>query len=336
VRDHAIPHYFPADGRGDSSYWLGLRQRAGAHPCWTSGDEVWGFESERSRRFFDECVPVPTVPISCRLVTSHAGYSGESTLLEEIYKRGMALPEIARGLHAGDGQLFFWSHESLAPWQNERWLIDMRRTLRPNQYARMIENRFTSTEAAFITAQEWDNITTLGGTSHYNPLVPIWCGVDASTKRDSTAVVCVTYSTKTGIVTLVRHYIFQPSPDEPLDFEHTIEATIRDLRKHFSIRKILYDPFQMASTAQRLAREGLPMEEYPQTVGNLSAMSQLLYELIRGRQLSVYPDAALRLAATRCVAVESSRGLRISKEKASHKIDCIVRCIRLSDRLGTD
>jgi hypothetical protein len=37
-----------------------------------------------------------------------------------------------------------------------------------------------------------------------------------------------------------------------------------------------------------------------------------------------YPDDALRLAISRAVAVESSRGWRIAKEKQAHKIDVVV------------
>ena len=50
----------------------------------------------------------PTRKISCRLTVSYAGFAGESVLLEELYKRGMALPEIGPALHAGDGMLFAW------------------------------------------------------------------------------------------------------------------------------------------------------------------------------------------------------------------------------------
>jgi hypothetical protein len=234
-------------------------------------------------------VPSPARVTSCRLVTSYAGFENESTLLQELYKRGLNQPLIGTDLHGGDSLLMYWTHDPVAPWQNERWLMDMRRQLPPNQYLRMIENRFVTTEAAFITPEMWDDITTLAGTPQYNPLVPIWIGIDASTKRDSTAIVCVTHSKKTGVVSLARHYIFQPSPSDPLDFEATIERTIRDLRQHFSIRKILYDPFQMAATAQRLTRENLPLEEFPQTSANLSAMSQNLYELIRSRHCRSIP-----------------------------------------------
>jgi hypothetical protein len=38
----------------------------------------------------------------------------------------------------------------------------------------------------------------------------------------------------------------------------------------------------------------------------------------------VYRDPELRLAVSRAVALETSRGWRITKEKASHKIDVVV------------
>ena len=87
----------------------------------------------------------PARKISCRLTTTYAGFSGESVLLEELHKRGMALPdEVGPHLRAGDGMLFAWHTEPVAPWQDERWLAEMRRSLRPSAYARMILNEFVS------------------------------------------------------------------------------------------------------------------------------------------------------------------------------------------------
>jgi phage terminase large subunit-like protein len=62
---------------------------AGANPTITCFDELWGYTSERSRRLFDEMITSPARKISCRLTVSYAGFTGESQLLEEIYKRGM-------------------------------------------------------------------------------------------------------------------------------------------------------------------------------------------------------------------------------------------------------
>ena len=43
-----------------------------------------------------------------------------------------------------------------------------------------------------------------------------------------------------------------------------------------------------------------------------------------GRNLAVYPDAGIRLAISRAVGIEGSRGWKISKDKQAHKIDVVV------------
>jgi phage terminase large subunit-like protein len=298
---------------------------AGANPSVSSFDELWGYTSERSRRLWDEMVPPPTRKIACRLVTTYAGFENESTLLEELYKRGLKQPQLATAMHGGDGLLMFWTHEPQAPWQTEAWLHEMRRSLRPNQYLRMIENRFVSGEASFVEMTAWDRCVNPELTPvHSNPLLPLWVGVDASVKHDSSAIVAVTHDSKAQQVRLVCHRVFQPSPEQPLDFESTIEATLLELGKRFQVRKVLFDPYQMQATAQRLARLGLPIEEFPQSSPNLTAASQNLFELIQGQAIVAYPDSAIRLAISRAIAVETPRGWRISKTTASHKIDVVV------------
>jgi phage terminase large subunit-like protein len=298
---------------------------AGANPVISSFDELWGYTSERSRRLWDEMVPSPVRKISARLVTTYAGFEGESVLLEELYKRGLAQRQVGDALHTGDGLLMFWSHAPVAPWQTEAWLSDMRRSLRPNQYLRMIENRFVTTESSFVDMADWDACVDPAAT----PLVvdqalPVWLGVDASVKRDSTAIVAVTWDKPASKVRLVFHRVFQPSVKAPLDFEATVERTVRELTTRFAVRGVFFDPYQMAAVAQRLQQAGVRMNEYPQTVGNLTEIGSNLYELIKARGIIAYPDADLRLAISRSIAVETSRGWRLAKEKAAHKIDIVV------------
>jgi hypothetical protein len=45
---------------------------------------------------------------------------------------------------------------------------------------------------------------------------------------------------------------------------------------------------------------------------------------VKGANLDVYVDEAIRLAVKRAVALETTRGWRIAKEKSSHKIDVVV------------
>jgi phage terminase large subunit-like protein len=298
---------------------------AGHNACFSTFDELWGYTSERSRRLWDEMSTSPVRKISGRLTTTYAGYEGESQLLEELYKRGLAQPKVGKDLHAGDGILMFWTHEPIAPWQSQAWLDEQRRSLRPNQYLRQIENRFVTSESTFVDIEKWDACVDAQATAFVaDKNLPIWVGVDASTKHDSSAVCAVTWDQAEQKVRLVTHKVFQPSPDDPLDFEDTIETTLRDLADRFEVRKILFDPWQMQAVAQRLTRAGLPILEFPQTVSNLTAASQNLYELVEHGNLKVYADAAMRLAVSRAVAVETARGWRISKEKQSHKIDVVV------------
>jgi phage terminase large subunit-like protein len=298
---------------------------AGANPTISVFDELWGVTSERGHRLFDEMVPVPTRKVSVRLTTTYAGFTGESKLLEELYKRGLRGKRIATDLHAGGGMLMYYTNRCPAPWQTREWREQMRAQLRPNGYLRLIENRWVTSESTFVPVEWLDACVDAAMSPELADMrLSVWAGVDASTKRDSTAVVCCAFDTAAKKVRLVWHRIFQPSPADPLDFEATIEQTLLDLRRRFYVREIRYDPWQMQAVAQRLVAAGLPMVEFAQSVPNLTEASTNLYELIKGRNLAAYPDDDLRLAISRCVALETARGWKISKATASHKIDVVV------------
>jgi phage terminase large subunit-like protein len=209
---------------------------AGANPTLTVFDELWGYTSENAHRLWDEMVPVPTRRVSGRLTVTYAGYEGESTLLESLYKRGLQGKLISKDLYAQTGMLMFWSHEPVAPWQTPEWLQQMRQQLRPNAYLRMVENRWVSSESTFVDVSWWDACIVLD----LRPVIldvslPVWIGVDASVKKDSTALVGVTWDSSKKKVRLVNHRIFQPKPTDPLDFEATIEQTLLDLKQRFAI-----------------------------------------------------------------------------------------------------
>jgi phage terminase large subunit-like protein len=299
---------------------------AGSNPTFVSFDELWAYTSERSRRLWDELVPgVPTRRVSGRLTTTYAGFDGESELLWQLYQRGLRGEVVGPSLYRQPGLLMAWHTEAIAPWQTASWIETMRLTLRPSAFLRMISNTFASAESTFVDPAWW--AACEDPALHpvvANPRLPVWVGIDASVKRDSTAVVVCAWDAEAKKVWLVWHRIWQPSVTEPLDFEATVATTVRDLCRRFDVRAVKYDPFQLVAVAQRLTAEGVPMEEFPQTVSNLTESSSNLYELIKGGNVRVYRDDGLRLAVLRAVAVETARGWRIAKEKASHKIDVVV------------
>lgn len=297
---------------------------AGSNPTITVFDELWGYISERSHRLWDEMVPVPTRKVSVRLTVTYAGFSGESDLLESLYKRGVNGEQIAPDLYQGDGMLAFWTHVAPAPWQSAQWRDQMRQQLRPNAFLRLIQNEWVTTESTFVPIEWWDACLREGVRPIVaDPKLAVWVGLDGSVKRDTTALAVCAWDRAEKRVRLVQHRIFTPTPTDPINFE-ALEKTLLQLRGRFHVKEIRYDPYQLASTAQRLQRAGLPMVEFPQTVAALTESSSNLYDLLKGRNFSAYPDADLRLAISRCVAIETSRGWRIAKEKASHRIDVIV------------
>jgi len=300
---------------------------AGGNQNVTSFTELWAYNSERLRRLWDETLPPPTRKIACRIVDTYAGFEGESALLKEIYTQGMTGEQIAPDLYSIPGViLMYWSHESHAPWKSPTWAEEMRRTLRPNAYLRLIENRWVSGESAFVPIEWFDACTDpalypIATRGH--EIGSVYVGVDASVKSDHTAIVAVAFDHETKRVRLVWHRVFRPSRNRPIEFA-AVESTLLDLRQLFPVRAVLYDPFQMAASAQRLTARGVPMEEFPQSIQNLTAMGQNLFDLIKARALWAYDDAEIRAGMQHAVAVETSRGWKLAKEKASAKVDVVV------------
>ena len=69
-----------------------------------------------------------------------------------------------------------------------------------------------------------------------------------------------------------------------------------------AIISVLYDPYQIG-VSQRLGRDDIRMEEFPQTLGNLTEASQM-FEQIQGRNFVGYRDEAIRTVIARATAIE--------------------------------
>ena len=134
--------------------------------------------------------------------------------------------------------------------------------------------------------------------------LPIYVGVDASVKRDSTALVAVSFDKKTQMVRLVQHRAFTPAPGDPINFEQTVDATIIDWRNRFVLRAIGEPPRQSQASAQRLAKAGMPIKEYPQTVPKLDGGHEATY-LIKSRAEALRSTLTLR-CGWRCLVRLSS------------------------------
>jgi hypothetical protein len=150
----------------------------------------------------------------------------------------------------------------------------------------------------------------------------LFIGLDASVKHDSTALVCIKYDRFTDNLILADHRIWQPSPGAPMDFESTVEFYLRRLQAYNTrIEKVLCDPFQMHRTVTILQNAGGPIEPFPQTHPNLTLATETLYSRLTERRISFYPADDLRQHVLNAASIEKSRGIRLSKEKQTLKID---------------
>lgn len=311
---------------------------AGANPSLTVFDELWGYTSERSHRLWDEMVPSPARLISARFTVTYAGFVGESDLLEGLYEQAMAGEVVATDLRTSPGMLTYWTHELRAPWQTEAWRASVQRQLRPTAYQRLIENRFVTSESPYLPEAWWDRAVDperqAGPGIATRPLV--WVGVDASTKRDATALVACGWDPRTRRVLLLEHQVVYPSPEKPLDFEHSIEGTLQSWAAKYTLRTVRYDPYQLVAVAQRLQRLGLPMREATQTLPYLTSIASQLYDLFRDQRIMTYASDEIRTALRHAVLIESSRGSRIGKTNVKHKVDVIVALAMAAHAAATD
>jgi phage terminase large subunit-like protein len=288
-------------------------------------DELWGYTMERAQRLFEELTPPPTEENAWVLIVTVAGWTAESVLLERLYKRGLAGERIDDELEvyrAGDLTMF-WSHTPRQPWQTEQYYASQREILRHNNFARLHENRWVTNETAFITPELWDGAVD----PQHQPLLPSkneteFVAVDIGLKSDNAAVVRV--RRRDHQIVLAGYRLWKPSRTEPLNLEETVEAYLREVCEQNFVRRIVIDPWQAARSIQTLKAAGLPIEEFPQTTANTTRMAQTLFDVLKGRNLVLFEDDDLRQQAMNTVAIETPRGFRIAKEKASKKIDAIV------------
>ncbi len=292
---------------------------AGSNPSLVVFDELWSFEdteSDNARKFYTELTTVPSRKSPLNLIVTYAGYD-EDTLLFELYKKGLA---------GTDPKMFtFWTHENLASWITPEYLATQRERLRPNTYLRLHENRWTAGEDEFIPIADWDACVD----ENHRPLIDdpgkklrVVAAVDIGTKSDTSAVVAV--AKVDNKIILITHRKWSPSAENPIDIEETVEKYLLELKDKFNIIEVRYDPYQFHRSGTSLAKSGLNMVEFPQTLPNLTEMGQNLFDLIKGKNITLYKDADMRLHAQNARAQETPRGFRIVKGKSTKKIDLII------------
>jgi len=309
---------------------------AGSRHALVLFDELWGITTELTRRTYEEMTPIATIPWSLRFIATYAGFINESDLLWDLYINGVGKEEHEDGkgrpiqelLHhpiwENGRQLTFWNHAPLLPWQTPSYYAEQREALRPAAYLRLHENRWVTTHEEFIPFEWWQYAEgQMAGSAdiwkgHPYARFPVYIGVDAAPKRDSTAVVGTVYDADKGIVVELFHQIWTPTTEQ-LDLDDTVGLYLLNLIKSFQVVSIGYDPAHLYQLMLKLQKSGYPVVEFVQSVSNMTKASQNLYDLLKFKRFYTYKDDEARAHIQNTVAQAESSGIRIVKQAGSFR-----------------
>lgn len=153
------------------------------------------------------------------------------------------------------------------------------------------------------------------------PGEPVWCGVDASTKHDSAALVAVQWSGGTlQSVARIWERPLNPATGKPDDDWRVpggeIAQAIRDLHTAHPDSRFAYDPAFVTWLAGDLAAEGVTMVETPQTNARMCPPTAGLYELITAGRLAHDGDPAFARHIAAAIEVTTMDGkTRLAKDR---------------------
>jgi phage terminase large subunit-like protein len=316
---------------------------AGSRHSLTLWDELWGSTSELDRRVWDEMVPIPTVNNSLRFISTYAGFENESELLWEMYLRGVGKEEHDQGKGEEipgmedlpvwtNGNLFtYWCHEPTMPWQTPEYYENAMQQERPSAFLRLHMNRWVSSQETFMPIEWVDSaMKAFEGkaevwSDHPFKYWPVTIGIDAGIVQDCTALVVVGYDAKRSKIGVVTHNIWIPGEGAQIDLD-MVEKRIMELYNTYTVASIVYDPKHLMQMMYRLKNLGLPVKPFQQTVSNMTAASQLMFDLFKNRHMEMYHDDDIRRHLQLSVAETTAQGFRIVKNKISkrHHIDAAV------------
>lgn len=203
----------------------------------------------------------------------------------------------------------------------------------PAQFKRYFLNQWTAAESEWLGPGAWSRTAGAVGLQRN---VATYVGWDASTKRDSTAIVAVQWQEVAGERRLVVVHMLWERPllpdgrpdDDWLIPIEDVRHRLRELVEYADVRSIAYDPAFITWVAADLEAEGFPMEEWPQSNARMVPATQATYEAIETGALLHDGDPRFARHIANVVAYQvQSGGQRIGKGKQRKEIDLAIALV---------
>jgi len=252
----------------------------GFHPSFASGDEV---HVMRNMDMIDAMVSGMIgreEGLFVAITTEAQRPGGTLALLEELWKSDPAsyvyVQSIRRGMDPHDPKA--WRYANPAPWITMDMLQSQYRALPFPVFARLHLNLMLAegVNARAFHPKAWD---LCSDSPEIDPALPCIVGVDAAPRRDKTAVVLDQRHPDGSHH--VKAWGFEADPEAGLlDFDE-LKHLLRELHRTYNVSRIIVDPAHLFAIMDELAREGLPVEDFPQTASRMVPASMNLYDLIQ-------------------------------------------------------
>jgi hypothetical protein len=209
-----------------------------------------------------------------------------------------------------------------------------RRSLPPDVYQRLIENKWIEGSGSFITRQQLEAcIDASWGPQLSGQGARYIAAIDLGLKRDRTALAIGHLDTKTQRVWLDSLQTWQGSRAHPVSIAE-VEGELEGIRNRFSIHRLICDPWQMQSTIQRL-RGRLPVQEFTFSAENVRRLSETLFNLIQSGRLRLYPDEELERELLSLNVVQKSYGWRMDHTSGGYSDRAIALGMMAMEALNT-
>lgn len=308
----------PVDPRGE----------AGMNPTGLFWTETWGAYGNAAEMLWSEATLSPTRSgQSFKFVESYAGYTGQSTILERLYKyvvKKGVLTDVPE-LYTNGATIGYWCTERYLSWQQDAaYYTQQAAEKTPAEFDRQHENRWVDSLQLFVPAAWWT--ACRGDVPALERGESLIIGLDAAVSGDCFAIVAVS---RRGELVYPRYVnVWYPPPGGKIDYgaEGGPESEVRRLCRELPVAQVCYDPYQLHDMATRLTNEGVAwFEEFPQGQDRLMADKQL-YDNIRDRNIIHAGETALAEHIGNAAAEidKADAKLRIVKRDAALKIDAAV------------
>jgi phage terminase large subunit-like protein len=307
--------------------------------------ELWGAHEEGKQRMWTETtLPPNKMGKAFRWVETYAGYSGESILLEQLYqqatRQGERIKDTIAPLYINRPARMFamWNQQGRMPWHTQEYYAQEEAVLLPNEFKRIHQNTWVTSEDIFVPLEWWDackydqGIAWMAMTRPLDGNDPMVIAMDAGVSSDNFAIVGVSrhpVNDNLSVVRYSRRWI--PPRDGKIDFQGTAdnpgpELEIRRLCQQYNVIEVAYDPMQLEDMAGRLRKEGIAwFRPFSQAKERLVA-DNMLRQMIQDRRVLHSGEADLRehIGNANAQVDAEERKIRIIKRSPLLKIDLAV------------